>query len=174
MERAGFPPARHVEKGVHKMNKKLKTVLIAALLVAAGAGVGAYAASTYGTESDPLVAKSYLDDTLTPKLQAEFQTKLDNQAQQLEQQIASANTTVNFSAVTLSNGQTLKCGAGCELVLRSGAANTSGSLSDVTTGSPLNAGAALTENHLCLTGSSANVTASGSVTLLVRGAYTVG
>lgn len=156
------------------MNKKFKTILIAVLLVAVGAGVGAYAASIYGTESDPLVAKSYLDDTLTPKLQAEFQTKLDNQAQQLEQQITSANTTVNFGAVTLSSGQTLKCGAGCELVLRSGAATASGSLSDVTVGSALNAGAALTENHLCLAGSSASVTADGSVTLLVRGTYTVG
>ena len=156
------------------MNKKLKTILIAVLLVAVGAGVGAYAASTYGTESDPLVAKSYLDNTLTPKLQAEFQTKIDQQSQLLEQQIASANTTVNFSAVSLTSGQTLRCSAGCEVVLRSGTATAAGTLSDVTTGTALNEGAALAQNHLCLAASSGGVTATGSVSLLVRGAYTVG
>lgn len=156
------------------MNKKLKTILIAVLLVAAGAGVGAYAASTYGTESDPLVAKSYLDNTLTPKLQAEFQTKIDQQSQLLEEQIASANTTVNFSAVTLTSGQTLRCSAGCEVVLCSGTATAAGTLSDVTTGTALNAGSALTQNHLCLAAASGGVTASGSVSLLVRGTYTVG
>lgn len=156
------------------MNKKLKTILIAVLLVAVGAGVGAYAASTYGTESDPLVAKSYLDNTLTPKLQAEFQTKIDQQSQLLEQQIASANTTVNFSAVTLTSGQTLRCSAGCEVVLRAGTATAAGPLSDVTTGTALNAGAALAQNHLCLAAASGGVTATGSVSLLVRGAYTVG
>lgn len=156
------------------MNKKLKTILIAVLLVAVGAGVGAYAASTYGTESDPLVAKSYLDNTLTPKLQTEFQTKIDQQSQLLEQQIASANTTVNFSAVTLTSGQTLRCSAGCEVVLRSGTATAAGTLSDVTTGTALNAGSALAQNHLCLAAASGGVTASGSVSLLVRGTYTVG
>ena len=102
------------------MNKKLKTILIAVLLVAVGAGAGAYAASTYGTQSDPLVAKSYLDNTLTPKLQSEFQTKVDQQSQVLENEIASANKTMNFAAVSLSKGQTLRCSAGCEVVLRSG------------------------------------------------------
>lgn len=155
------------------MNKKLKTILIALLLVAAGAGVGAYAASTYGTESDPLVAKSYLDNTLTPKLQAEFQTKIDQQSQLLEEQIASANTTVNFSAVTLAAGQTLRCGAGCEIVLRSGTATAVGVLSDVTAGTALNAGATLTQNHLCLAAASGGVTASSRVSLLARGSYTI-
>ena len=156
------------------MNKKLKTILIAALLVAVGAGAGAYAASVYGTQSDPLVAKSYLDDSLTPKLQSEFQTKIDQQSRILENQIASASTTTNFSAVSLSSGQTLKCSAGCEIVLRSGGAKAAGVLSDVTAGASLAAGDALSENHLCVAAESGGVTANGSTALLVRGVYTVG
>ena len=156
------------------MNKKLKTILIAALLVAVGAGAGAWAASVYGTESDPLVAKSYLDDSFAPKLQSEFQTKIDQQSQILENQIASANTTTNFTAVSLASGQSLKCSAGCEIVLRAGSASATGALSDVTAGTDIASGGALTANHLCVAAESGGVTASGGVSLLVRGVYTVG
>ena len=156
------------------MNKKLKTILIAVLLVAVGAGAGAYAASTYGTQSDPLVAKSYLDNTLTPKLQSEFQTKVDQQSQVLENEIASANKTMNFAAVSLSKGQTLRCSAGCEVVLRNGSAAASAALSDVTAGTEVAAGDALTANHLNVAPDSAALTATTAATLLVRGVYTVG
>ena len=157
-------------------NKKLIGVLAAILLVAVGAGVGAYAASTFGTQADPLVAKSYLDQTVTPKLQAEFQSKLDVQVQQMEQQIASGTSGLNFSSVTLSNGQTLKGSVGCEIILRSGTAAYSGSsgLSDVTDGKSLSSGAALTANHLCMVGTDGDgVKASSAVTLLVRGGYSI-
>ena len=156
------------------MNKKLKTILIAAVLVALGAGVGAYAASTYGTQSDPLVAKSYLDSTFTPKLQSDFQTKIDQQSKVLENKIASSNTTMNFSTVNLSKGQTLMCSAGCELVLRSGSVAATGAFSDVTAGTSLAAGGALTANHLNVAADSAGVTASAAASNLVRGVYTVG
>ena len=156
------------------MNKKLKTILLAVLLVAVGAGAGAYAASTYGTQSDPLVAKSYLDNTLTPKLQSEFQTKVDQQSQVLENEIASANKTMNFAAVSLSKGQTLRCSEGCEVVLRSGSAAASAALSDVTAGTEVSSGGALTANHLNVAPDSAALTATAAATLLVRGVYTVG
>ena len=156
------------------MNKKLKTILIAAVLVALGAGVGAYAASTYGTQSDPLVAKSYLDGTLTPKLQSEFQAKVDQQSKVLENEIAGSNKTMNITAVSLSQGQTLRCGAGCEIVLRSGSATASAALSDVTAGQDLAASGALTANHLNVAADSTGVTATAAASILVRGVYTVG
>jgi hypothetical protein len=155
------------------MKKRLKTILIAVLLVALGAGVGAYAASTYGTQSDPLVAKSYLDNTLTPKLRNEFQAKVDQQAQVLENKIASSNKTMNFTAVSLSSGQTLRCSAGCEVVLRSGSATAAGALSDVTAGADISSGGALAANHLCVAADSTTVTAGSAVSLLVRGVYTI-
>lgn len=157
-------------------NKKIIIVLAAVLLLAVGAGIGAYAASTFGTQADPLVAKSYLDQTVTPKLQAEFQSKLDAQVQQMEQQIASSTSGLNFTSVSLTSGQTLKGSIGCEIILRSGTASCSGSsgLSDVTDGKTVSVGTALTQNHLCMVATDGDgVKAGSSVTLLVRGGYSI-
>lgn len=159
-------------------NKKILYVLIGILILALGAGIGAYAASAFGTQSDPLIAKSYLDNVFTPKLQADFDAQIDTRVQQLEQEIAGVTSTVsgNFQSVTLSSGQTLKGSVGCEIVLRSGSASASGStgLSDLTAGAVVSNGSALTANHLCVV-SAANegVKASGSVTLLVKGSFSI-
>ena len=156
--------------------KRIITILAAVVILAVGVGVGAYAASNFGTQSDPLVAKSYLDQTVTPKLQAQFQAKLDEQVQQMEQQIASTTTGLNFTAVSLSSGQTLKGSVGCEIILRSGTASSSGTagLSDVTDGKLISVGTALTANHLCMVGTDGDgVKASAAVTLLVRGGYSI-
>ena len=175
---SGRPAMQMIPKeGIHTMrNKKIITVLAAVLILAVGVGVGAYAASNFGTQADPLVAKSYLDQTVTPKLQAEFQTKLDAQVQLMEQQISSSTTGLNFTSVTLTNGQTLKGSVGCEIILRSGTAVSSGTagLSDVTDGKLIPSGTALAANHLCMVSSQGDgVKASSSVTLLVRGSYTL-
>ena len=156
--------------------KRIITILAAVVILAVGVGVGAYAASNFGTQSDPLVAKSYLDQTVTPKLQAQFQAKLDEQVQQMEQQIASTTTGLNFTAVSLSSGQTLKGSVGCEIILRSGTASSSGTagLSDVTDGKLIPVGTGLTANHLCMVGTDGDgVKASAAVTLLVRGGYSI-
>lgn len=175
---SGRPAMQMIPKeGIHTMrNKKIITVLAAVLILAVGVGVGAYAASNFGTQADPLVAKSYLDQTVTPKLKAEFQSKLDAQVQLMEQQITSSTTGLNFTSVTLTNGQTLKGSVGCEIILRSGTAVSSGTagLSDVTDGKLISSGTALTANHLCMVSSQGDgVKASSSVTLLVRGSYTL-
>lgn len=159
-------------------NKKLLLVLIGVLVLATGIGVGAYAASAFGTQSDPLVAKSYLDDVLTPKLQSEFESQLDNEVQQLEQQINGVTSTLsgNYQVVTLSSGQTLQGSIGCEIVLRSGSAAVSGStgLSDLTAGNVVASGNAVTANHLCVVaGANEGVKASGAVTLLVKGVFQI-
>ena len=156
--------------------KKIITVLAAVLILAVGVGVGAYAASNFGTQADPLVAKSYLDQTVTPKLQAQFQSKLDEQSQIMEQKIAASSSGLNFTSVSLTNGQTLKGSVGCEIILRAGTAVCSGTsgLSDVTEGKLVTSGAALTANHLCMVSTQGDgVKASSSVTLLVRGSYTL-
>lgn len=173
------PAFYEIWEDIHKMimrHKKIFTALAAVLILAVGIGVGAYAASNFGTQADPLVAKSYLDQTVTPKLQAEFQAKLDAQVQLMEQQISSQSSGLNFSSVSLTNGQTLKGSIGCEIILRSGTATSSGSagLSDVTDGKLVAVGTALTANHLCMVSAQGDgVKASSSVTLLVRGSYTI-
>ncbi|MDR1131853.1 MAG: hypothetical protein LBL15_05500 [Oscillospiraceae bacterium] len=154
--------------------KRVLTVAAAVLNLAAGIGVGAYAASNFGTQADPLVAKSYLDQTVTPKLQAQFNAALDEKVQLMEQQISSASSGLGFTVVTLSGGQTLKGGPGSEIILRSGTATVNGSLSDVTDGAALASGAVLAANHLCMAVAQGDgVKAGSAATVLVRGAYTV-
>lgn len=154
-------------------------VIAGIVILAAGIGVGAYAASIYGTQADPLVAKSYLDDVLTPQLQDQFESLVDMQVQKIEQKISSVESSItgNFQAVTLSSGQTLKGSVGCEIVLRSGSATASGStgLSDLTSGTVISNGSAVTANHLCVVAvADEGVKASGAATFLVSGVYSIG
>ncbi len=156
-------------------NKKIITVLAAVVILAVGIGVGAYAASTYGTQSDPLVAKSYLDSSFTPKLQSQFDAQVDSQVQIMESQIASSATGLNFVVVNLSAGQALKGSIGCEIILRTGSAVGYGTgISDVTDGSMISSGTAIAANHLCVVGDSGDgLKANTAATLLVRGGYAV-
>lgn len=156
--------------------KRLITVLAAVLILALGVGVGVYAASNFGTQSDPLVAKSYLDNVLTPKLKEEYSAQLGKEFAVLDTKISNVAATAkgNFSAVTLTSGQTLTTSAGCEIILRSGTALASGSLTDVTDGAALSSSDSLPANHLCITGTdSSGVYASGDVILLVKGSYSI-
>lgn len=160
-------------------NKKLIMILAAVFILALGVGVGAYAAGAFGTQSDPLVAKSYLDDVLAPKLQQQYQSQLDTQYKVLEDKISSMSSSLegNFAVVSLSSGKTLKGSAGCEMILRSGSAVSAGSgtLADVTSGSMLASGNAVTANHLYVAGTDGDGVraGSGAVSLLVRGTYSI-
>lgn len=151
--------------------KKWQIVILVIAVAVLAAGVGAYAASNYGTQSDPLVAMSYLEDVLAPKMEEQLDKQIAEAAQQYKSQYGAEAG--GFSVVTLPSGGTLSLGEGCELVLRSGSCAAAGALVDVTSGSELASGGALTANHLYV-GSSSAVTASANSTLLVRGAYSVG
>ncbi len=155
-------------------NKKLLIVLCGVLILAVGVGIGAYAAGAFGTQSDPLVAKSYLDNVLTPTLKSQFESQLNTQVKALEDKISSSSSG-NFAAVSLASGKTLKCGAGCEIIVTGGSASAySAALTDVTSGSSISAGTAVTANHLLVVSTeNSGLTASGSVSVLVRGSYTV-
>ena len=158
--------------------KKTLLILIAAGILALGIGVGAYAASAFGSQSDPLIAKSYLDDVYAPDLRSQFESETDTKVQQLEQQITSVSSvaTGSFQTVTVSYGQTLRCTAGSEFVLRSGSANafTKDGISDLTAGSVVSSGSQISANHLCAASAADDgLTATGSVTVLVRGVYSV-
>ena len=79
--------------------------------------------------------------------------------------------------MTLSAGQTLYGEAGCEVLLRSGAASCAAAsapgLVDATAGGTLSGGASLQKNHLYLMTDSRAVTAASGAALLVRGGYTI-
>lgn len=148
-----------------KATKKVAVVVVLAIIVLAGIGV--YAASNYGSEEDPLITKSYLDQVLQPQLEKELDEAIDQAKEGLYSTIPS-----EFSEVKLKSGQAIICGIGGELVLCSGNARGIGSIIDTTTGSSLSNDSPLTENHLYLTGDAdSGLVALGNVIALVSGNY---
>ena len=132
----------------------LVCVLTAALL-----GVTGAVAANVGSQEDPLVTYSYLNDTFKNEVLAE------------------ANG--GFVLVTMSSGQILKGEVGTEVMLRVGTAVCTASstpgLIDTTSAGTLNNGAALEKNHLyMMTIEDRGVKATAStVKVLIRGSYTV-
>jgi len=154
------------------MKKKRWTIFAVVIAVAALAGVAVYAVGSYGSEDDPLVAKSYLESVLRPELEKEMQSELNDAISDLR------SGSGEFSVVQLSNGQTVTCEVGCEILPRLGstqAVGTSPALVDTTTGNSVSSGTALTANHLymvSIAGNGITATADGTY-VLISGGYTV-
>ena len=152
-----------------------------------------------GTSSDPLVTLSYLNEKFLPQVLSDVDKKTASREKELSQKLteqvksetkafeqkygasggSSGGTAQSFTVVTLSKGQTLSMGVGCEAMLRTGsgvcvAASTPG-LIDETSGAALAGGLGLQKNHLYMaTVDSRGVQASANSTkLLVRGNYSV-
>lgn len=168
--------------------KKLK-IAAAALCVCLLFTV-AYAA-TAGGQGDPLITLSYLNGTFTKQVESMVDEAVSARKTEMEQSLrnilagGSGNTGTSsgtgsvFTVVTLSQGQSLVGGVGCEVMLRIGSA-TCGSedsvgLIDTTSGGVLGNGQALAVNHLYMvTISPRRVTAaSGTVKVLARGPYSI-
>jgi len=166
--------------------------IIAAIALVSGAG--ALAASTSGSQSDPLVTLSYLTDVFKPqilseiaKTEQELSAKFDTQIAAFEAGLKADQTgdlpdipesIETFSVVTLSKGQSLTCSVGTEIMLRIGTATgfgTAPALVDYTSGSTLSSGSSLVTNHMYLVTIEGNgVTSTADlVRVLVRGIYTL-
>lgn len=148
--------------------KKWQIIVLVIAVAVLAAGIGAYAASSYGTQSDPLVAMSYLEDVLQPQIENSVDSKISEATKGL------SGGSSSFTPVNLEAGQSLTVTAGAEIVLRAGSCTSSAALSDVTAGTETGAGTELTANHLCLASASATLTASSASTLLIRGGYSLG
>lgn len=178
------------------MKKRLSIRRIALLGLLCAALVLTVAAQ--GSENDPLVTLGYLTEKFLPQvveevelkaaerdadLEAQVQEMLDEHAEKLDKKIKKLSSgsegqaaSVAFLTVTMEAGQRLSLSAGGELLFRSGAAAchspSSPGLVDSTTGEILESGGALTANHLYLvTDNGRGLSASGPVTVLVRGSY---
>ncbi|MBQ3261747.1 MAG: hypothetical protein IJH52_01085 [Oscillospiraceae bacterium] len=147
----------------------LRTFLILLLIAVLGAGA-VYAAARYGSQEDPLVAKSYLTDVvekeITDYTDGQIRAAVSDAQGRVQAQIRAAAGV--FETVQLTAGQTLACEPGTEVVLISGSAAASGSFTDTTLGEPL-ADGALAANHLYLAGENAVITADGDAAIMVRG-----
>ena len=139
-------------------------------------------AAEAGSEGDPLVTLSYLNDTFLNTILTKVDQKIAARNSQIAQQMggqSTSGTTAAFTVVTLSKGQVLTGDIGCEVMLRVGTAScvspSSPGLIDESAAVTLNNGGALVQNHLyMMTIEGRGVKATAAATkLLVRGTYTI-
>lgn len=173
---------------------RIVTAVLAALLLL----MGVVLADGAGSQTDPLVTMSYLNQTAIPAIVAQIEGKAEDYRQQLVDEMDAAvrdysekmdaalakqqteqGGGASYAVVTLAKGQQMEMEIGCEVMLRIGSAQcvapSAPGLIDVTTGDAVNNGAALTVNHLCMAtiaGRAVKATAN-TVKVLVRGGYTV-
>lgn len=170
--------------------KKGKKIMIAVAVLAAVAVVSSLttlAVTNYGSQDDPLVTLSYLNETVTPSIQDRLNEILDERLDELARELGEAggfpsggSQPSGFVVLTLNAGQTVTCGVGTEIMLRIGSASSAGPeiprLIDETGGdSVIDAGIPLTVNHMYMVTIKENgVKATSDFTkILIRGEYTV-
>jgi len=166
------------------MKKKWYMRLAVLLLVSLTVGTIAVAAASAGSSDDPLVTLSYLNNTYTDSLMNKVDSKITTRNAALESKLSgssgsSGSSSATFEIVALTSGKTLMGDIGTEFLLRVGTAacvaDTSPGLIDMTDGTTINSGAALTKNHLYMsTIESRGLKATAAtVKVMVRGTYTV-
>lgn len=129
-----------------------------------------------GTESDPLISLSYLEEKLD-EMKDYIDSKVNSSG---GTQVPTAPADNSLVVVELFAGQMLIGEAGSEIILRSGSAtaitSVSGGLSDVTEGSDIAEGKPIPANHLLIIprsdGRGIFVT-KNSTFVMVRGGYTI-
>ena len=173
---------------INKMKKRVAALILGGAMILAVALPAS--AAPQGSQENPLVTLSYLQDVFKAAILQEVQARIDsvrsgyetalsNQVaaytQEMEQLVGDSDLgSAVFSVVELDKGDVLHCDIGGEVLLRAGAARSVSSLVNSTDGNTLAQGRALVQNHmyLALTAGQA-VEATAAVTLLVRGDYTV-
>ena len=159
-----------------KKSNKIRIFLCACLAASALTALAATAGGGAGSQADPLVTLSYLNETFTAQIMDRVNGLLVQRGEALEEELSAQQPEADaYSPVTLSAGQALYGEAGCEVVLRTGTARCGGSggLINVTSGGALDAGASLEANHLYLMPESRSITTTDGATLLARGSYTI-
>jgi len=137
-------------------------------------------AAEAGSDGDPLVTLSYLNETFFNDIMARVDQKIAQRTgQAVPGGISSSSASDSFTVVTLSQGQTLTGDIGCEVMLRIGSAvcvsPSDPGLIDETTAGTLANGGALAQNHLyMMTIEGRGVRATAATTkVMARGSYTV-
>lgn len=159
--------------------KKNRWALRALALLALSAALmtGVSLAAEAGSDRDPLVTLSYLNETFFNEIMRQVDQKIAQRTGQASP--SGGGASASFTVVTLSQGQTLTGGVGCEVMLRIGSAvcvaSSDPGLIDETTAATLAGGGALVQNHLymmTIEGRGVRATAD-NVKVLARGSYTV-
>lgn len=138
-------------------------ILLATCILAGGTVF----ASTIGTESDPLVSKSYVDSKIEQVLTlinnngtgggtVDTDTIVNRVIEQINEGDLTGGTVASagYMPVSVAVGQTIYGGEGTELILRAGKGKIviSGvdGIADITTGNELVNGSSATKNHLMI------------------------
>lgn len=131
------------------MKKGLILTIAALLVLVVGATMALAGSDEPGSEGDPVVTKSYVDSKTA------------------------------YTPISLTAGQRLIGGEGCEIILRSGEAsaigNSNNGVSDVTAGMDLMTGAVVGQNHLMLVprNDGRGIYAITDIWVMIRGEYTI-
>jgi len=124
--------------------------------------LGGVALAAQGSQSDPLVTLSYLNEVVVPDILSQVDEKVDAKL---------SGQTGGFTAVSVAKGKKLVLDAGAQVLFRSGTASLSSAFLDVTDGGMVSA---MKADHLYLaTADAQSVTASSACTVLVQGGYSV-
>lgn len=151
----------------HKLILGLE-VLLASIILTTGATVFANQA---GSEADPLVTKSYVDDKINKALETinSSSGNTDN---------VNINT-ISYTPVYATVGQTIYGKEGTEIILRSGkgiaVVPTAEGISNITTGQDLKNNASVGKNHLLITprDDGRGIKVTENAWFLVKGDYSI-
>ncbi|QHI71269.1 hypothetical protein [Aminipila terrae] len=131
------------------MKKSVIISLVTIIVMVLGISIAMAATNQPGSETDPVVTKSYVDSK------------------------------TSYSPISLTAGQKLIGGEGAEIILRSGEAtaidNGANGVSDLTVGTDLMTGSQVATNHLLLVprNDGRGITALTDIWVMVRGTYTI-
>lgn len=175
--------------------KKYLPISLAVLGCGFMVGSWTLASATAGTESDPLVTKSYIEQWVTPSLtekaSEDAQSQLETMTSALQGELAELKKDMEsgsivtggsggqYQLISLIKGEQLSLDLGTQVVLRIGTATISATsfpaLVDLTNGDSLSNGDSLTANHLYLSTIEGRVitATSASTKIMVYGGYQV-
>ncbi len=151
-------------------SKLIAGIEIFVVTAAVFAGVTAFGAA--GTQDDPLVSKSYVDDKINQVLEI-----VNGGSVSVDGTIAPAGG--SYQPVYASVGQVVLGGEGTEIILRSGKANIYiegvDGLVDATTGKNLTTGDVATSNHIMIVprDDGRGVKVTEAAWFLIKGDYTI-
>ncbi len=151
-------------------SKLIAGIEIFVVTAAVFAGVTAFGAA--GTQDDPLVSKSYVDDKINQVLEI-----VNGGSVSTDGTIAPAGG--SYQPVYASVGQVVLGGEGTEMILRSGKANIYiegvDGLVDATTGKNLTTGDVATSNHIMIVprDDGRGVKVTEAAWFLIKGDYTI-
>ena len=135
------------------MKKKVLSIILALSVIFV---IAAYAAQP-GTDADPLVTKSYIENVVYPYV----------------------NNASKFTVVEVGANKSVICYAGTEVIVRSGTCTAigskSGGLSDVTMGTDIKNAETIQPNHLLIVPRSDNrgVWTATKAILMIKGDYSI-